>query len=136
MKGQLGLETLITLSILAFFLLIILVFQAARTEDVDYANSYLEARKICFNLRNTADDVFSSGNGTRTNFTLPERLNNQKDYQITVDSSENIARLTWENKTYSCLILVNVTNKTHLYFEISKGENSAYNQEGSVVIEH
>lgn len=135
MKGQLGVETLIVLSFLIFFLLVIIVFYADRSQDVAYLNNYLEARKICFDLKNAIEDVTTLGNGTIINFSLPQMLNNEVIYEVRVDSSQNIGRILWENRTYTCPIVANVTNRTHLYFNISKGWNSIYNYEGRVIIE-
>lgn len=133
-KGQLELEMLIAMAILTFFLVSFLVFYMVKEKDVFYLNNYLEARKICFDLKNTVENIFSGGNGTRINFTIPEKLNGQ-DYKIKVDSSAKIIRISWDDKVYSCFVSANVSNKTHVYFEIPKGKNFGYNYEGSVLIE-
>lgn len=135
MKAQSGLETFVAVSIIIVIVILSLITYLTKSPEVEFTKGYLAAQKICYDVKNIINQVSADGFGSAVKFSVPNNLENL-DFNLTVNSTTKIITIEWDKNLYSCTMLTqNVTNSTHLLFQLKKGEVVAKNIDGVVVIE-
>jgi len=134
MKSQTGLETLFVIGLVIVVLVFAVVSYISKGTEVDFAKRYLEAQKICFEIKNIINQVTSDGFGIAVKFNVPKKLV-ATDYNLSIDSESKTITISWDNNSFSCNFLTqNVTNSTHGKFFLNKVDNVAKNSDGIVII--
>lgn len=129
MKSQAGLETLFGVSLLVILLIFAFTFSLSKSSETRFANAYLEARKICDELRTTVNQVYANGFGFAASFNIPNKLA-LADYNLTIYATNKTITLEWDGNLFSCTLFTpSVTNGT-----ISKGLKTFKNVNGVVLI--
>ena len=135
MKGQAGIETLFGVSLLLIFLVFAFVTSVSKSSETQFAQTYLEAQKICYEIKNIINQISSYSFGAAVQVIIPNKIDST-DYNLTVDSNNKTLTIEWSNNLFSCTILTpNVTNNTHNKFTIAKGTKTFKNSNGVVIIE-
>ena len=130
MKGQTGLETLFGVSLLIIFLVFAFSVSVSKNSESQFTKTYLEAQKVCYEIKNIINQVSSDGFGTAIQFTMPNKIDSF-DYNLTVDSNNKVLTLEWNGNLFSCTLLTKDVTNGH----IQKGTIIFKNIDGVVKIE-
>jgi len=129
MKSQAGLETLFGVGLLLILLTFAFTFSLSKSSESKFASTYLEARKICEEIKTTINQVYANGFGFATSFNIPNKLASS-DYNLTIFAANKTITLEWSGNLFSCTLFTpSVTNGT-----ISKGLRTFKNVDGVVSI--
>lgn len=137
MKGQATFETIIAIGLLLIILVFSYTINSSKNSETKFTSTYLEAQKICYKIKNSINQVHSDGLGTVTRIDMPTKIDTSS-YNITVNSTNQIVTINWENNSFSCVILTaNVTNSTgHGSFSLNQSNKIIKNTDGVVIIEN
>ncbi len=125
---------MILITIISAILIFVIITFSLRSAEIDKFKISLEAGKLCTLAKNSVNQVSSSGQGSRAEITLPERLV-ALNYQMTVYASDKKIILSWGNSSVVCGVLTpNVTNSTNSVFDFYKGRNVLRNDDNTVVV--
>lgn len=129
MKGQTGLETLFGVSLLIIFLVFAFTVSVSKNSESQFTKTYLEAQKVCYEIKNIINQVSSDGFGTAIQFAIQNKIDSF-DYNLTIDSDNKTLTLEWNGNLLSCTLLTkDVTNGP-----IQKGTKIFRNIDGVVII--
>lgn len=84
-KAQVGVEFLIIIGALLFFVSIFLLIIQENTEDKRYQRQDILTKEVALIAQNEINLALKSGNGYFREFELPEKIG-ELEYEITVDS--------------------------------------------------
>lgn len=135
MKAQAGIEGMILITIITVVLIFVIITFNQNSNEINKMKVTLEAAKLCTQVKNSINQVQSSGFGARQEITLPINLFSQK-YQMRMYASDKKIILSWANSSaVTCVLLTsNVTNSTNSVFDFYQGKNVLSNVDGVVVV--
>lgn len=136
MKGQSGIEALMAVALIILLLIFSVVTYAKKRSEIDFTREHMEAQKICYEIKNTINQIFADGPGSNLVLNISNKLEGN-DFNITVNAPDKIIAIEWDGNVFSCSITTqNVTNSTSSYiFNIGNGTRTIKNIEGVVTIE-
>ncbi|MBI4158879.1 hypothetical protein HY500_01320 [Candidatus Woesearchaeota archaeon] len=118
MKAQITIEFFVIF--LALATISLFIFDVIKITDTSNVvdKTGLEARKIADTLAAAINNVYLSGDGTKVNLKLPQGLDKNKSYNLTVYPSEHLVRIVWEGYIYTSPILVGNISSSFMDEEI------------------
>lgn len=126
-KSQISVELLFAVGFVVLIFIILLAFTMERRYEVSKTEITLNEKAECYKLSNLISGVFNSGTGTG----MTENLK----YNAEIDSSEG-SIFIGEGRFFCTFPIKGVTGPTGTIFNISKGEISLNNTNGTLVIQN
>lgn len=134
MKAQSSIEFLILSgSLLLFMMVIFYVNSTSQLRLFEFKNA-LEAKRTADRVENEVNIAIEQGNGYERSFLIPEKLGSSIPYKIMIRNDGSI-EVIWKNHSYVRKTLTKkITNGFSSDFEISKGWNEIFNNNGIIEI--
>lgn len=138
MKAQIGIETMIVMTVLIVLLVFSIISYINRSSEINSMKEYLKAKKLCQILQTSISQISSNSYGSALQLNMPDKIENS-NYSVDIYASDRKIIVSWKNFSISCLFTIqNVTNTSGMLFSkftVGKGNNSvSMDGDGTVVI--
>lgn len=134
MRAQAGIEGMVLMALIAVVLAFTMLTFGLRSAEIDSLRVSMEAGKLCTLVKSSINGVWSGGEGSASEISLPERMF-AADYAARVYAQDKKIVFSWKNSSSTCGILTaNVTNSTSGVFDLMPGTITIRNSGGVVTV--
>jgi len=129
-KAQVSIELLSLLAVALLLLILFNIWTYRFQSSTERDSTYFDAERVCSLLANEINTAASIGDGYKKHFSLPSKLINYVDYNISVLPSGKLVVVSWRGRETWCdIISSNISINT-----LNKGGNIIKNKKGEIII--
>jgi len=134
MRAQAGIEGMVLMALIGAVLAFTMLTFGLRSAEIDSIKISVEADKLCTLVKSSINSVWSGGEGSAAEISLPERLF-AVGYTARIYAGEKKIVFSWKNSSSTCGILTtNITNSTSGIFDLWPGITKIRNSGGVVIV--
>ena len=112
-KAQITVELIIITAVAFILLLYIFNIFNDKIRDANDKKLEFKAREIGDKIANGINSVYFSGDNSKINIVLPNKINN-KDYSVNLFPSAHLVEVKWNNFLYTSPIITSNVNNTNI----------------------
>ena len=128
-KGEVSIEFMVFIGIVLLIFVLIVGMIGLRIKNINESMVYSDAQRIC-NIITSEINTATRIEGYYREFELPERLVNNKEYVVLINTDFRFVEVKWDNyNVISNIVTENVSGSAN------PGKNKIRNDNGVIIIE-
>lgn len=107
-KAQVSMELMTALGIILLILVVITLYSMEKSKESKDLRTFIDAKRVCNSIAENLDMIQQQGRGYYKYFTVPERIEGNYDYNITIN--KNVVEVAWGERAWAVTTIAsNVT---------------------------
>jgi hypothetical protein len=126
-RAQVSIELLMSLVIILLILIVITLYSIEKSQESRDLRTFIDARRICNSVAENLDAIQQQGRGYYKYFTVPDRIEGNYDYSISINKST--VEVIWGERAWA--VTTTASNVTVYCLDYGENQTNRIRNEGN-----